>query len=229
MTTQITTTENKQVATMGSQALSDSGISVSDIRPSYISVMQKMSKAVDQGICKPGDILETPVNIVLGGEGKPIEVFPLFMRKEWNSYFKDQKDNKPFRKVPYDASNSHWKYDDIVDGKAVKNDMVIIWYVLPVGEDTLPAIISFRGMSGRAGSNVTQMVARLGAARKPSYSKTIKLDSVKEQNDKGTYYVFKTSFGRDANPKELESAKMWQEMFSKKPVATHDDEEAVPF
>ncbi len=229
MTTQITTIENRANAmTIGNEALSDSGIGVGDIRPTYISIQQKMSKSVDQGICKPGDILETPVNLVIGGEGKPVEVLPLFMRKEWASFYKDQKDSKPFRKEPYSSNNSHWKYDDVVDGKEVKNELVTIWYVLPVGDDTLPSIVSFRGKSGRAGSNIIQMVARLGAAKRPSYSKTIKLDSVKESNDKGSYFVFKTGFGRDATPKELEASKMWQQMFSKKPVETID-EEVTPF
>ena len=231
MTTAITTQEQKNITNkVDTQALNGMGLSMSDFRPTYLAVQQKMSKAVDQGICKPGDIIETSINNIVGGEGKPVEIFPIFMRKEWCSYYKDTKDLKPFRKEAYGPLNAHWKYNEVQEGREVKNDLVTIWYVLPAIEGALPSIVSFRGNSGRAGNNLSQMVIRQIAAGKPGFSKAIKLESVKESNEKGTFYVFKTSMGRDATGTELASCHMWEKMFNSSPAPVVEEEgEAVPF
>ncbi len=191
------------------------GIAADDIEHGKLLLQQKTSDAVDQGKAKPGDIVDTITGLVVGGEGNPVMVIPLAVKKEWNRYYVEGQDRKWFETVAYSPANANWKFEEMTeDGKHVKNDLIMIWAVLPVINESvgMPSMIHFRGMSHRAGKKLATIVAQASFSGKQPYENMIQLGCHKETGDKTSYYVFDVSPAMKTPEVWLETAKNWSSM-----------------
>ena len=201
---------------------SKSGVTSSDIQFPSLQLIQKMSKVVDIHNVKPGGIFDSIENKVLIEESGTLEVMPIFMTKFWNVKKLDSNGEYVFQKrVPFSPLNAGWRYEGVCDEDnttPVERQLVITWMVLLVQAMSLPYKCAFRGASFQNGKKLCTLVAKGEFMQLPPYGKVYNLTSVKEQNDKGTFWKFDVSSGRLATKEELEFGKRWENILCQAPV-----------
>src|SRR3990167_9111030 len=119
-----------------------------------ILLMQKMSELVDQEKVKPGDMVDSLTEQVLGYEKNTLDIMPLSCAKIWYRYVKEGSDNK-FWKIEKFENNPNLQREqpDDVDGARVltKNDLAMVWTVLLPSQvksgEAMPYQLILKGMS----------------------------------------------------------------------------------
>lgn len=236
METGLVKTENTAVVAppLGAAEITNiEGLDFSDCQPTRLMLQQKMSKMVDDGKTKPGDIVDSVSGEIKGSESKPISLIPLSVYKEWAHFYTDEKPAKFFGRTPYSPANAGWEYEGVsgdVPPRPIMNQICMIWSLLPIGGG-MPVLVNFRSSSYKAGKTLASLVMQNAVAKK---RKTIELSCEKQSNEKGTFFVFKVKDGRDLTPQEIAEADRWKKLISKKPLAPQEPEtlnsdEQVPF
>lgn len=193
-----------------------------DVTLPKILLAQKTSAAVDEGKAAVGDIVNSLSGEKLGDSKNSFEVIPLTMTKVWTQLNKDG--NKFIRTIPFTADNKDLPWDGDVedrDGNTVPGVnqityqfMVLITKGLEEGE-ILPAQVSFKSKSAKAGKDLNSLILQLQAMGKPSYMRSVKLGCSVQKNEKGTFHVFSVTKGNPTTPEQQKWAKLWTDTLKK--------------
>lgn len=208
---------------------STSGVTSSDIQFPSLQLIQKMSKVVDIHNVKPGGIFDSIENKVLVEEGQNLEIMPIFMAKFWNVYKLSDGEFVFDKRVPFSPDNASWRFEGTDEnGLPVERQLICSWMVLLVTDLSLPYKCAFKGASFQNGKKLCTLVAKGEFMGLPAYGKVYNLVSVKEQNDKGTFWKFDVTPSRLATAEELKLAAKWHSMLvqvpTEKVIATEGDE-----
>lgn len=200
------------------------GIGREDLQIPQLSLVQKMSDLVDSQKAKAGDIYDTLEQVVIADEKEVVEFIPIHTQKAWRVYeIEKPGEQKYLKTVGYDHTNANWRFEAVLDGKKIKNQLVMSWFVLLVEQvkrgEAIPYQINFKGMSMDAAKKLSTLIAKGSFLGLPAYGKTYTLGSEKKSNDKATFSVFQVMAGRVTTPDEIKAAKQWLGMFDK-PVVT---------
>ncbi len=209
----------------------------SDIIIPKLLLMQPLSDFVSEGKAKPGDLVRSTTNEVLGNAAKAVEFVPLKMTMDWTIQTKPPGSSRYqfVRTEPRTAKNENdpWEFvEGGVDHKRVKTINVYALLVddakrfqaeiskategeMPNLDNTLlPVVITFRSTSFTAGRGVANFYAQVrqmsdrGFPAKP-YGYKLSLGCYSEKNDKGTYFVLKLGQAKALEPELLKEAKYW--------------------
>ncbi len=195
--------------------------SASDFETPRLVLMQKMSELVEAGKAKPGDMVDSLTEELLGDCEKPISIIPIGLAKTW---FRSEivKGQKEFWKIEKFVDNptlpregiASTEEDGITRSFMCVNDLAMLWtVVLPEQikrDEVLPYLLTFRGASYHAGKKLVTLIAKKSTmAKKKPYEYVYRLSSVKESNDKGTFYTFSVAQERCATKDETQVAISW--------------------
>lgn len=190
------------------------GLTAQDIIMPRMLLMQPMSDFVTGGIAKMGTIIDSlNKEKVLADDKKEVDIVVFGSFKTWIEYHADEY----HATVPWSPENAQLPYEEVLETDKgdipVTRDLVMNYYALNT-EDikngaAFPFVIAFRRTSMRAGKTLGAHLVNLQSQRKPSAHSVFGLKSIKETNDKGTYFIFDISKKRDATQDELGAAFTW--------------------
>ncbi len=189
---------------------------VKDIILPKILLMQGLSKFVADEKALMGEFRGSLDANLLGDKATPLEVIPFHVTKTWIIFENDEYS----KQVPWSPENSDWEWtgEAKVDNRVVKirRDQSLNVYVLLPKEVTeglyLPYVVSFRRTSYTAGKKLVTAKEKLKRFGRPLASKAFLLSAKKEENDKGSFYVWDIEQGRDTTIEEMGAVKPWFDM-----------------
>ena len=213
MTKEIVTTEAKEMAALEAEmanAFGNQEVSSSDIIIPKLMVMQGLSKLVIDGVAKFGDFVDSTTEQVIGNMKEPYEVVPFHMEKLWY-ISKKVGDDYEFMKVEaVTLANENLPYEDMLNGEYIKRQMVRNFYCLQPDDMSLPLVVSFKGMSTKAGKQLaTQMFLKNKSEGKQPPAFHILVSGEKTQNDKGTFVTLKVAKGKASTLAEMKECLKW--------------------
>lgn len=189
-----------------------------DLGIPFLSIIQKGSPQYDRDHkdhalkkiegCDVGDIFNSVANVVVGGEGDPIEVVPVFFQK---TYIEWKPNNGGIVKVHYDARildecKRNEKGSDVLpSGNEVVTTASFYCVALIDGAKT-PCVISFTSTQLKKSKFWLNMMTSLKVARPdgskytpPMFSHSYKLGTTPEKNEKGTWRGWTITMGSQLN------------------------------
>lgn len=200
-------------------------ITAADIELPRALVMQKMSKLVDEGAGKPGQIIDSIDRTVLGGTDSAFEAIIFTFDKVWTVQTKEE--NKFIRSEPVTPQNANdaWEFEE--DGKTLLRSQYIRFYCLRAGAGLdIPLVISLGRTSFNTGRRVLTVFQRMSMQGLVSAARVINFKTVKQEKDGKAYYVVTYEVGRETTPTEIAHAKNWFGQFAamKDRIKVHEDE-----
>lgn len=191
-----------------------------DILLPKLLLMQGPSALVADELAQMGDIVNSVTSSVLGGKEKALAFIPLFHFKDLAKFeIKDGEKPKFLSLHPWTKETATWPWDEVVGGKKIKNIARLNFYVLLESEadkaTALPYLLSFSSTSYQNGKKLTTHFAQADMAGLQACSMTFNLNSKKEKNDKGTYYIFDISPKSETNEKYLPKIEFWWDILAK--------------
>ena len=213
MTKAVTTTDSKEMAALElemAEAFGDQQVSSSDIIIPKLMVMQGLSKLVIDGVAKFGDFVDNTTDEIIGNMKEPFEIIPFHMEKLWY-ISKKVGDDYEFKGVEgVTAANENMPYEDVLNGEAIKRQMVRNFYCLRPSDMSLPIVVSFKGMSTKAGKQLaTNMFLKNKSEGKQPPAYHIMVTGEKTQNDKGTFVTLKVARGEASTIPEMKECIKW--------------------
>jgi hypothetical protein len=195
------------------------GLSNSDIMVPKLLLMQGLSDLVADGTAIAGQIRDSLEGKLFGGVMKAkeaptaMEVIPFSSFKTWVVFEKRNGKDEYVKTVPFTAENEGWAIEEVVGGVQVRRDKCLNFYVLRPEEikegAAFPYLVSFRRTSMPAGRKLATMAAKLRVFNQPIAMKVINLTASATENDKGKYFVYDLSSGRNSTAEEIVEAKKW--------------------
>jgi len=195
----------------------ESKVDTEDILISKIAVVQKMSKAVDEGA-----VVGSYVDSVEGNEliekGGSLDLFFFGYHKLIQEFKVEGNEKTYLRTVNYDKNLA---FDEETNEGTIHRDTCIRFYALSV-EDVLdgmafPYIVEFKRTSRNAGQKLATQIAKMSSILGvPSYAKVFSLSAKEQQKDEHKYFVKEVSIGRDINADELNAVELWVSQVQKR-------------
>jgi hypothetical protein len=191
-----------------------------DIKIPRALLLQKMSKLVDLEKGKAGEIRGSLEANLLGGVDKEFLFIPLYMYNSWAIH--EEVGGKFRRMEPRTAANDkqEWEFKDS-DGVSCKRVKCINAFIMAVKDlddgEPLPYQLTFRSTSFDAGRTMSSIIAKLLQFGKPIYNYVFSLGSIKQENDKGTFYVMDLKRAENegrkitTNPEYIATCKYWMD------------------
>lgn len=213
-------------------AWGQSAISSKDIVIPKILCMQGLSDLVSQDRAKMGDFIDSLTEEVIGNyQTAPISFIPFHMEKLWMVSTKKQGETqfkfKNFEQVT--AQNENRMFTEVIGDEEYQYQYTMRFYVLSPNDMSLPYIITFKGMSTKAGKVLaTQMFVKNKAAGLIPPAYVMKLSGTKDKNDKGTFIVLNVASERKSTNEEIAAAFNWFKTVTGGGVKVHDAEESEP-
>jgi hypothetical protein len=225
-TTEVSTAQAAELADVFGTA---NNVSSNDIIIPKLMCMQGLSQLVMDGKARFGEFVDSTTEEVVGNIDTGIELIPFMMEKLW--YLSERVgDDYEFKGIePVTPANENSPYEFMLDGKAMKRQMVRNFYFLNPNDMALPCIVSFKGMSTRAG----KQLATLMYLKNPSEGKQppayhVIISGEKTKNDKGTFAVLKVSKGNPSAVEEQMEAAKWYKTIMSGQAKAHDVVEEAP-
>lgn len=213
MTKELTTTEAKELEAFNAEmaaAFGTSQVSSSDIIIPKMMVMQGLSQLVMDGKAKFGDFVDNTTDEIIGDMTKDFEVIPFHMEKLWYISVKKGGDYEFSKVEAVTAVNENAPYEEILDGEPIKRQMVRNFYCLRPSDMAIPMVISFKGMSTKAGKQLaTQMYLKNVSEGKQPPAYHINITGEKSKNDKGTFVTLKVAKGKPSTMQEMMECIKW--------------------
>lgn len=188
----------------------------SDIVIPRLLLTQAMSKVVAAGKANPGEIVNSVTGERLAGKQEQLELILIDTFKNWIITNKPKGGNKfEYQEVvSWKDGNPSWPFETVnADGSTTRRYQQINFYVLDAARlsdaGALPLLLTFRSSSYKTGKKVSTFGANAKLYKKPLGYKIVKLGSVSETNDMGTFNVFTAELGRTTTQEELEKAYNW--------------------
>ena len=198
-----------------------------DLSIARLTLMQGMSDAVVNGTAKLGEILLDSGEKIADLESG-VEIVPLKVFKDWRVMRADKPKPVWVKTIPWSPEaeaiyrEKREGLEDITGKNGQVEKQVKVKYMfgfnfyvlLRTKEDSMPAIVSFRSTSVRAGSQLYTMMLNQKRMRKPAHSRSAQLGAKKVKNDDGTFAIFTVKEGTKLTDAELAAATGWLEQLS---------------
>lgn len=232
MTTEITKTEEKAIATpFDHEEMGSSSIDSSDIQIPRLHLLQGLSEGVATGDFKMGDILHTADQEVLGGIKNPLKIIPFHMSKV-NQKFRTDINPKEYVLTEDWHPDLDWEEENYVweknDGTSitckVNNFKTYIMHAVVVDDNidfSLPISITFRSSAGKDGQKIASHFATVMQfnkarpdAQQPPYNVVWDLSSDLVKGDKTSYAKWSCKRDRKTTDEERTICAQWAKAIS---------------
>jgi hypothetical protein len=228
MSKDLASTTSKDLATNDMAAWGAPAVSSRDIVIPKILCMQGLSQLVVDDKAKMGDFVDSMTSEIIGNYAKqPVAFIPFHLEKIWIiSTKKSGEGDFSFDSiVKVTPENEGYQYQEVIDGVEYKREYTMNFYVLRPEDTSLPYIISFKGMSSKAGKILaTQMYVRNAAAGLIPPAKIMELAGTKDKNDKGTFITLNSKAIGDSSEEQIASAFQWYKTVNSGATKTHEEE-----
>lgn len=191
-----------------------------------IMLMQPMSELVTEGIARIGEFRSSlEKDKCLGSDKSPVEVIIFGSFNTWNVFI----DNEYATSVPITVDNVHSPREEVgPNGEKITRSRVLNFYCLLPKDiksgEAFPFVLSCKGTSEKAGRTLSTHFMKLKMFKKPTAAWVFGVKSVKETNDKGTFFVMDVEKLRDSTPEEVAAAYDWYTVLQKSAVKVDDSE-----
>lgn len=185
-------------------------VSSNDLVIPKLHLMQALSEMVaEKELAKAGDIVDAIDETVVGDSKKAVELVPFKVEKLWY-VIKENGDRGELDSIyPVTKENEGQEREFEIEGEKYKRLFVYKYFFVREGS-SLPYIVTFKSTSLRAGKQLfTEMFIKNRMAGKSPAARTVLLSSEKQKNDKGVYYIWKVSMGKDASAELQAEALNW--------------------
>jgi hypothetical protein len=206
--------ESKAVTAVELQdAMAEMGISGQDLIIPKLLLMQGTSEYVGDDKAKLGDIVNSQTLEVVGSFTTSMQIIPLKMYKTWRIY--DMSEGQPnfIRQVPVTAANEKLAWEDIEEGKPIRRDMCMNFFVLLDKElkanEAFPCVISFKRTSMQAGKQLATHLFKMAALGRPPYVQSLILSTAKRKTETNSYAIFEIGKGTELDSDAKGVAKEW--------------------
>ncbi len=201
----------------------------SDILLPKIFLMQGMSDLVSAGDARPGEFRDSITGELLTDDKGNLDVAVFHSFKTWQ-IFKAVGGNKEFdRREDYTVENANAPYNWREGGVDYHRDKVFHFYcLLPSKIDDLPYVLSLSRTSTQGAKQLATIFAKLQRMKQPSAAVVVTLTAVKQQNDKGTFYVVNAKQSRRSTTAELAACRSWYDEIRASQTKYKVDEEDKP-
>jgi hypothetical protein len=221
---QLMLTKEHEQTLMDSANFSD----VRDILLPKVLAMQGLSKKVAAELARQGEMRDSIENKLLGDRNNPFEIIPFYITKSWILFHEVDGKMEYKGQVPFGPENANWEWEIVVDKVKHRRDQSLNVYCLDPREIEegmfLPYLISFRRTSYKGGKKLITAKEKMRMANRALATKTFKVSTVQETNEKGIYYVFDVAMGRDTTQKEIEAVLPWAELVRTSQVKVDDSD-----
>lgn len=229
MSKELAKTKSNEVATFNEEALSqwDNEASSNDVVIPKLIIMQANSTLVNEDKAAAGDVIESLNKEVLAGYKKSIEIVPFYMHKTWIvKKYNPQKDEFDFVKYEnVEADNENLDKDFEINGEKYQRQLSRNFYCL-IGDNPIPYIVPFKGMSTRAGKILaTAMYVQNKAKKLPPPGQTFKLSTTKESYENRINAVFKVEPSHNTSHDKVLECLTWLKMIKEGAVREDNNNE----
>lgn len=220
--------QDKTMALTESQsgAWGSENVASSDLIIPKILATQGLSKLVSEGKATVGEIRDSLNGEKLGDKSTPVDIIAFSSFRTWVIFEKRNGKDEYVKTERITPENEGWAINEVVNGVEVRRDKCLNFYVLLPSEIesgmAFPYLVSLRRYGMQAGKKLSTFAAKLKAFNKPIAAKVFKLGVVKQENDKGVFFVFDVTAGRDSSAAELAEAHKWYKTVQTATVK-HDD------
>ena len=225
---EVTTTnqEAKEVATQDLGAWGNQEVSSQEIVIPKILAMQGLSQMVLDQEAAFGDLMNSMTKEKLGDLKNPVTFIPFHRESVWVISRKVEGAWKFDSIEPITHENEGYKFEEVRNGVAYKNERTLNFYCLLPKDMSLPMVVSFKGMSRKQGNILnTIMYVQNRAQGKVPPAKTMELYGVKDSNEKGTYVVLKSKVVRDTTMEEIQACLEWYKIITSGRATVQQEEE----
>ena len=192
-----------------------------------IMLMQPMSDLVTDGIAKIGEFRSSlDKETLLGSDKSPVEIIVFGSFNTWQVFV----DGKYATSVSITPENVHAPRAEVGPGgeKITRSRVLNFYCLLPKdikNGEAFPFVLSCRGTSEKAGRVLSTHFMKLKMFNKPTAAWVFGLKSIKETNEKGTFFVMDIEKLRDSTEAELGAAYQWYTVLQKTAVKVDESSE----
>lgn len=211
-------------------------IGQNDIIIPKIYLMQAISDLVEAEKAKAGDWVDSIEETILAEREEPLEVIIFDSFKNWNVLNVTKDGKTEFDHVePYDSKTCDYPFDGFDDeGNPIRRQLQYNFYcLLPDMIEETPFVLSLSKTATTAAKRINTLFAKLTRTGKPSAAVVLALTSVKESNDKGTWYGISVGKSRETTAKEMAVAYDWYvQVRNSDKIKVHEetaDDSELPF
>jgi hypothetical protein len=232
MSKALSKTESKELAKPNMADWGQPAVSSRDIVIPKILCMQGLSELVTEDKAKMGDFVDSMTSEIIGNyKDKPVQFIPFHLEKIWiiSKKVQGQGDFSFDSITNVTPENEGMRYQEVVDGVEYKREYTMNFYVLRPEDTSLPYIISFKGMSSKAGRILaTQMYVRNSAAGLVPPAKIMELAGTKDKNDKGTFITLNSKAVDESSAEQIDSAFQWYKTVTSGGTKAHEETAKEP-
>jgi hypothetical protein len=229
-TKEVAITQQAAVPMTQENVMQELGVDIKDLVIPKILLMQGTSEMVGDGAAVLGDVINSLTSEKLGGFASKVEIIPLKAYKTWTIYDVSSKNPQYLRTEPLNEHNAGLPWDDTENGKAIRRDNTLNYFVLLRKEaasgEAFPCVLSLKRTSYQAGKTLATHLVKMRMFGKMPYSRSFMLGVDKVKAETNTYGVFNITLGTDTNESEIAQAKTWLSVLATKEVAIDTKEEA---
>lgn len=217
----------------------------SDILIPKLLIGQSTSKVVQDEQVSFGQIWRSTTGEAVGGKGEPVKFIPLSMHKNW-VVFKKGSSRFEFCRVDKftPGENLDWYFEE--DGIQMKREQCLNFYgLLPsdieadlsarenfakTGElpdddaGLFPCLLQFKSTSYKAGKAIVTHFAKMADFGAPPYAAYFEIDTEKQQNDEGIFYVYTAKRGGKTPDQYGETCHKWHGIVRNQNVKVDDSD-----
>lgn len=226
MTSEVVKKESTEVANFDFKM--DQPILSEEIIIPKILVMQPGSTLVTKSEAVFGQMIDSMSGEVLGDFKNPLKFIPFYFERV---YYISKKEGTRFkfdRLEPYTIDDR--KYEETINGVTYKNEKAWQYYVMLTDDMSIPRIITFKGMSRRAGEVLyTDAYVKSAMLKKRHVDFVYELAGQPHTNEKGTFAKISAKKSRATTMEELKDIHPWfmavKEGLAKSHNSANDEEE----
>lgn len=218
--------ETSAVSVFTKKSSANTQLDKTDILIPKILLMQGPSVLVAEEKAQMGDIVNSVTAQLIGGKGKPITIIPLTHYKDIVKFEIADGDTKPKFKqyLPWNTQNAELPWEGVekdMQGRdiKVKHMKRLNFYVLLESEmenpSALPYVLSFSSKSYQNGRKLVTHFAQADMANLEPCSYMFNLDSKKEKNDKGIFYIFDITPNKKTPDAFAPKISLWTDILAK--------------
>jgi hypothetical protein len=210
---EVTTAQSTEAAVVyNANEWGDVVVEAKDLILPKILLQQALSEAVKQRVARDGDYLNTLTGAVCSNEGGNVHILPFYCKQ---SYVIEKWNGKKFEflKIAPNIPGEQKPFEETIGTERFKNSHVYEFFCLQESGG-VPALISFKSTSHRAGKQLFNIMYEFMLDPKNSIRKTpadtwFILGSKAETNDMGTYNVMTVNVGRNSTKEEIDNCLKW--------------------
>lgn len=199
MSNELTTNTNTEIAIPNGLSFGLETVTSKDIKIPLIYIAQAMSKVCDEGKARPGDIVETLENKILGNKSEGTKVVPFYFQKSYQVQ-KLVNGKKEFHAI--EPNTGERPYEEVKDGITYYNYPCFNFFVLVHGDETKSKyMLSFRGSRNISSAGRPMLTQLMNSVQRgvPPYATVYNIGVKQAENDKGKWFVFTANPDRDTS------------------------------